>query len=461
MSRGGRFPSVRGPMSCATAFLLIQLASGCAPDSPGTPAIAGPAAVPASAAAATGVGEAVVIRSLLAPEKCLTIQGGSTKQGTPTELRPCAGGSDQQFTFLATGEIRTQTDLCLDASSGRGNLGDAVIIWPCIGEPNQRWSLTSAGEIRGINDLCVDVWGAEPNDGQPIVVWRCHGGANQKWDVESLAATQPPADETLPPAQRTRVALAFDPGSSLAASSRVGPTPTAVGTPTYVAGPPARYGLDPKEAVDFGAGALDNVWTSPHGWTYIATVQTGARADAPHYILAKENSKTPQFAFFRNAAGGFELIVHAPAPSYENVQSVAVPDFATVVVAMRFDPQKPHGQRARLYINGAPAAEVSHTVSGTGGAIPASGARLRIGIVEWGGNRASPALGAAYAYSGVLTDAEIAKNSAWVQTNRLWQLPAPGSVASVEVVPGAAALEVGGARQFAATVRDAAGAVLS
>ena len=34
-------------------------------------------------------------------------------------------------------------------------------------------------------------------------------------------------------------------------------------------------------------------------------------------------------------------------------------------------------------------------------------------------------------------------------------------VASVEVVPGAAALEVGGARQFAATVRDAAGAVLS
>ena len=178
-------------------------------------------------------------------------------------------------------------------------------------------------------------------------------------------------------------------------------------------------------------------------------------------MLVKENSRSHQFAFFRNKAGGLELVVYTPAPNYENIQSVALPDFATAVVAMRYDPEKPHGQRATLFINGAPAGVASHTASATGGAIAATSARLRMGIVEWAGYASSPALGAAYAYSGVLTDAEVATNSAWIASTRLWTVTAPVAVASVTISPATVALNVGGTQQLVATVRDGAGNVLT
>jgi hypothetical protein len=452
-------------VACATVFFLLQFASACSPDAPQPIApIAGPGNIPVGVTADVGT-DVSLIRSVLAPDKCLTVRGGSTANGTPTELRSCTGGPEQQFSFDPNGELRFQS-VCLDAASGLGNPGDAVIVWPCHGGANQKWSTTGTGEIRGINNLCMDVWAELPNDGQPIVVWGCHGGANQKWTVEAMSvgatAKPPAADVPLPPNQQGRLALAFDPASSLSTSSRIGPTGTAVGTPTFVAGPPARYALDPSEAVDFGSGALDNVWTSSAGWTYIAAVQTGAKADAPHYILVKENT-TAQFAFFRNSNGGLELVVYTPQPNYENVQTVAVPDNTTLVVAMRYTPQAAFGQRIKLFINGAPATETSHTKSGTGGAVAATSGRLRMGIVEKGSYRASPALGAAYAYSAALTDADVATNSAWVSSNRLWTVgaTAPAPVAAVAVAPGSASLAVGGTQQLAATLKDAAGNVLT
>ena len=181
----GRLTSVRRPMACATVFVLVQLVSGCSSDSPQPIA---PIGGTAAAAVASGDGT-VLIRSRLAPGKCLTVQGGrgNLEGSTPTELRSCAGGADQQFAPTADGEFRFHTDFCVDAATGLGRPGDAVNIFPCHGGRNQKWSLTSAGEIRGINGLCVDVRGADPSDGQRIIVYTCHGGSNQLWDIDSSA----------------------------------------------------------------------------------------------------------------------------------------------------------------------------------------------------------------------------------------------------------------------------------
>ncbi|HEX5017646.1 MAG TPA: Ig-like domain-containing protein, partial [Actinomycetes bacterium] len=238
---------------------------------------------------------------------------------------------------------------------------------------------------------------------------------------------------------------------------------TAVGTPTYVAGPPARFALDSADAIDFGAGALDNVWTGTAGWTYIGAVQTGPKPTSPKYILVKESS-TNEFAFFRNKDGGLEFVVYTPAPNYENVQTAAVADNSTLVVTVRYNAQAPLGQRVKIFINGAAATEVSHKFSGTGGKIAASSARLRMGIVERGSYSSSPALGAAYVYNSVLTDADVTSNVAWISTNRRWttsQTSQTTAVASVTVSPTTASLSVGGTKQFTATVKDASGNVLT
>jgi ricin-type beta-trefoil lectin protein/Big-like domain-containing protein len=443
-------------MAGATILLVLQLASACSPDSPSSPSSVVP---PTGAVTATLASGLTLIHTRLAPEKCLTIPG-SAQNGVKAVIQPCTGATQQQFDFQSNGEIH-YGNFCLGTSTKQGKSGENVIIWPCNGGNNQKWSVTSAGEIKGINGLCVDVYAENPADGQPVVINTCRGSLNQQWDIESSSTTSPSSDSTMPPAQQGRLALAFDPTSSLSTSSRIGPTGTAVGTPTYVAGPPARYALDSAEAIDFGSGALDNVWTSSAGWTYIATIETGAKANGIQYILVKENASTSQFAFFRNGNGGLELVVRTPSPNYENVQSVALPDFAKAVVAMRYNPQLPLGQRVKLFINGAPAAEASHTFSGTGGAIAATSARLRMGITERGGYRASPVLGAAYVYNAVLADTEVASNSAWISTNRLWNATAAVPVAAVAVSPASASLTVGGTQQLSATPKDASGNALT
>jgi len=413
-------------MACASAFLVLQLASGCSSDSslPSAPPSVGPGEV--VVATATLASGASFIHTRLAPEKCLTIPGGSTTKGTQAVIQTCTGADAQKFDIQSTGEIRyAGGQFCLDADGSTGKPGEKVIIWPCHGGVNQKWSVTSAGEIRGINGLCVDVWAENPADGQPVVMYTCHGSLNQQWDIQSSAtATATAASKSsgttslaLPPSKQSLLALAFDPAPSLANSSRVGPVGTAVGTPTYVAGPPARFALDSADAIDFGAGALDNVWTGTTGWTYIAAVQTGLKPAAPKYILVKESSAN-EFAFFRNKNGGLEFVVYTPAPNYENVQTAAVADNSTLVVTVRYNAQAPLGQRVKIFINGAAATEVSHKFSGTGGKIAASSARLRMGIVERGSYSSSPALGAAYVYSDVLTDSDVTTNSAWVSTNR-------------------------------------------
>src|SRR4029450_2388301 len=121
------------PMTCAILAVLLQLTTGCSPDS------VAPTPPPASATLAVVPSGVSMIRSRLAPEKCLSVRDGSTEKGTQTVLRPCTGGPEQQFDFGSDGMIRYQSTLCLDAVTGSGREGDAVIVWTCHGGSNQKW----------------------------------------------------------------------------------------------------------------------------------------------------------------------------------------------------------------------------------------------------------------------------------------------------------------------------------
>src|SRR3954470_3057305 len=103
---GGRFNSACRAMACASVFLVLQLASGCSPDSsfPSAPPSISPGA--AGGAPAVLAAGASTIHTRLASEKCLTIPGGSTTKGTQAVIEPCTGVGAQKFDFQSTGEIR-------------------------------------------------------------------------------------------------------------------------------------------------------------------------------------------------------------------------------------------------------------------------------------------------------------------------------------------------------------------
>jgi hypothetical protein len=162
------------------------------------PDVAGPDSPRLALASGTGPTSFV---SGLAPEKCMTLEGGGTDRGTKLILSSCDGEtSSQQFTWQSNGEIRAR-GLCLDAFGGQGEDRDPIVIWPCHGGANQRWSATADGEIRGINGKCVDVYEAGEEDGTPVILYSCHGGTNQQWETtgDGSPVVTPPSPERPPP----------------------------------------------------------------------------------------------------------------------------------------------------------------------------------------------------------------------------------------------------------------------
>jgi hypothetical protein len=179
-----------------TSFVTALLLAACGDAALPTEA-AGDGRAPriqASLASLAGSGTPAALTSALDPKKCADVRGASAARGTPLILRTCRGEESQQFTWLASGEIRVFGTMCVDVSGKRGQNGDPVIIWPCHGGANQKWTATGSGEIRGVNGKCLDVWRANPADGTHLVVYSCHGGANQRWSAGSASApaTTPP-----------------------------------------------------------------------------------------------------------------------------------------------------------------------------------------------------------------------------------------------------------------------------
>ncbi|ESP96203.1 Endo-1,4-beta-xylanase A [Streptomyces sp. GBA 94-10 4N24] len=116
----------------------------------------------------------------VASGRCLDVPNSSTTDGTQLQLWDCSGGTNQQWTYTAAGELRVYGDKCLDAG-GTGN-GAKVQIYSCWGADNQRWRLNSDGSIVGVQSgLCLDAAGAGTANGTVIQLYSCSNGSNQRW----------------------------------------------------------------------------------------------------------------------------------------------------------------------------------------------------------------------------------------------------------------------------------------
>ncbi len=119
--------------------------------------------------------------------RCLDVYGGQTAPGTKVEIWDCHGGTNQQWTPTAAGELRVYGGTqCLDAYNNQTSPGTKVELWTCNGGANQQWRLNADGTITGVQSgLCLDVTGgnvpAGNVNGTQIEIWTCNGGANQQW----------------------------------------------------------------------------------------------------------------------------------------------------------------------------------------------------------------------------------------------------------------------------------------
>ncbi|MFI5907618.1 RICIN domain-containing protein [Dactylosporangium sp. NPDC051541] len=118
--------------------------------------------------------------------RCLDVPGGTTTNGTQTQLYDCTGASSQRWTYTTGKQLQVYGSKCLDAS-GRGTTnGTAAIIWDCNGQTNQQWNINSDGSITGVQSgLCLDASAFGTANGTKVQLWQCLNGANQKWSTRT------------------------------------------------------------------------------------------------------------------------------------------------------------------------------------------------------------------------------------------------------------------------------------
>jgi hypothetical protein len=98
------------------------------------------------------------------------------------DIWDCNGGTNQQWTATASGQLTVYGTKCLDASAHGTAPGTKVVIWDCNGGNNQRWTLNADGTVAGVESgLCLDVTGAGTANGTLVEIWTCDGGSNQHW----------------------------------------------------------------------------------------------------------------------------------------------------------------------------------------------------------------------------------------------------------------------------------------
>jgi poly(hydroxyalkanoate) depolymerase family esterase len=119
--------------------------------------------------------------------KCLDVPGQTTTNGTRLQIWDCHGGTNQQWTATAAGELTVYSGSsarCLDAEGAGTTAGTAVIIWTCHGGTNQKWRLNTDGSVTSAQSgLCLEVSGASTANGAAVRLWTCNGQSNQRWTL--------------------------------------------------------------------------------------------------------------------------------------------------------------------------------------------------------------------------------------------------------------------------------------
>jgi hypothetical protein len=114
---------------------------------------------------------------------CIGVTGGSTNDGTLTELEQCDGSTSQSWTWTATQQLTVDGGTkCLDVSGEGTGDGTPVQIWDCSGNSNQQWTINADGSIVGAGSgKCLDATNQGTTPGTPIQIWDCSGIPNQQW----------------------------------------------------------------------------------------------------------------------------------------------------------------------------------------------------------------------------------------------------------------------------------------
>jgi lysophospholipase L1-like esterase len=113
--------------------------------------------------------------------RCVDVPGGTTTNGTQTQLWDCHGGSNQNWAYTA-GRQLVSGNKCLDAAGWGTTNGTQVTIWDCTGGANQQWNVNSNGTITSaLSGLCLDASGQGTANGTRLVLWSCSGQSNQQW----------------------------------------------------------------------------------------------------------------------------------------------------------------------------------------------------------------------------------------------------------------------------------------
>jgi alpha-galactosidase len=177
-------------MGSSSSYKLTNLWSNVVTSTTGTISASVPAHGVVMYRVTTGSGSSVGGTTELvgaSSNRCIDVYGGNTTPGTKIEIWDCHGGSNQEWTPTAAGELRVYGGTqCLDAYNNQTAPGTAVELWGCNGGANQQFRLNPDGTITGTQSgLCLDVTGgnvpAGNVNGTAIELWTCNGGANQQW----------------------------------------------------------------------------------------------------------------------------------------------------------------------------------------------------------------------------------------------------------------------------------------
>jgi lysophospholipase L1-like esterase len=129
------------------------------------------------------VGSAVLLSNPQST-RCIDISGASTADGAQVLIWDCHGGTNQQWTRTAAGELRVYGGKCLDVSGNGTADGTKVQAWTCNGTSAQRFTFGGGGSIVGAGSgKCVDVRSSGTANGTLVQLWTCNGTGAQRWAV--------------------------------------------------------------------------------------------------------------------------------------------------------------------------------------------------------------------------------------------------------------------------------------
>ena len=91
--------------------------------------------------------------------------------------------------------VHASTGQCMDVEAESTVNGTPINLFPCHGNSNQRWTyepdvpvMPEPGSLVGIGSKCVDVQGASGADGTPVNLYECSGQENQSWEFLPAAS---------------------------------------------------------------------------------------------------------------------------------------------------------------------------------------------------------------------------------------------------------------------------------